>query len=106
MADEYTPNTAEPDEPTFSDKGKKVDVSAPGMPILSTLPDEEIGILLNDIGATPYIAMHIGHILAVNPSLKSNPEAVREILRESTGRGSRIDYTKAVKLAQEYEPSE
>lgn len=73
---------------SFSNYGhRSVDVFAPGVAILSTYPQaltdagqEPYAVMSGTSMATPYVSGVVALMLAANPSLKGNPEKVKEIL--------------------------
>ncbi len=71
----------------FSNYGHQtVDVFAPGVAILSLFPQslsegaEPYAVMSGTSMATPYVSGVVALMLAANPSLKGNPEKVKEIL--------------------------
>lgn len=71
----------------FSNYGHtSVDVFAPGVAILSLFPQslsegkEPYAIMSGTSMATPYVAGVVGLMMAANPSLKGNPQKVRDVL--------------------------
>ncbi len=75
--------TAENDEKaSFSSYGSWVDISAPGVNIISTMFDDAYAFLSGTSMATPYAAGLAGLILSKSPSFTH--EEVRNILRSTT----------------------
>ena len=62
----------------FSNYGTYVDVAAPGVSILSTIPGNGYGILSGTSMATPHVAGLAALILSLNPSL--TPAQVRDLI--------------------------
>ena len=62
----------------FSSRGPQVDISAPGVWILSTIPGNQLAWMDGTSMATPYVSGVVGLMLSVNPDL--NPNEVRDIL--------------------------
>lgn len=65
----------------FSNYGKKVDVAAPGVAVLSSVPDNNYLKLSGTSQAAPYVAGVAGRIKDINPKLK--PEAIKTIIMQT-----------------------
>lgn len=69
----------------FSNYGSRmVDVAAPGVGILSTVPGDDLSMMSGTSQAAPYVTNVAAQILNLNPSL--NPSQVREILMGTVDR--------------------
>lgn len=110
---------------SFSNWGETVDVAAPGLAILSTVPeknqirnypiiDKIYAAWAGTSFSAPHVSGEVGLILAANPRLIGNYAAVRSIVRQAVnpydsdtyiGTG-RIDYGKAVNLAVTYDTND
>jgi subtilisin family serine protease len=92
----------------FSNYGKRtVDFAAPGVDIVSLVPNGEVGIKSGTSMATPFVSRVAGRIENINPKL--TPENIRDIiantlkktkeLQEKTFYGGAIDEAKAIAKA-------
>lgn len=73
----------------FSNYGKKVDVAAPGVAVLSSVPDNNYLKLSGTSQAAPYVAGVAGRIKDINPKLK--PADIKTIIVQT------VDKTPALK---------
>ncbi len=113
------------DRAFFSNYGKKIDIGAPGVCIISTVPEKNkiptdrypilekfYGVLSGTSMASPHAAGEVALILGANPELHGQREAVRKIVRAAVdpvqtqpdkpiGTG-RMNLEQAVKLAKEW----
>ena len=87
---------------SFSNDGKIVDVSAPGMKIWSTTPKknrmgngQEYMAIQGTSMATPHVAGLTGMMIAVNPDIRGKGEVVTNMLRE-TGSDPKTESNKPI----------
>jgi hypothetical protein len=81
----------------FANTGPEVDICAPGVDVLSTIPGGEFyGVASGTSMAAPHVSAAVALMRAVNPDL--TPESIKRILRK-TASGCQLNLDRALRMA-------
>ncbi len=83
----------------FSNDGPEIDIWAPGVKIVSTIPGDGFGYASGTSMATPHVAGTVALMLAINPTM--SPESIKKYLVYSADSGL-LNAKTAVELVYRY----
>jgi subtilisin len=80
----------------FANNGPEVDICAPGVDVLSTIPGDEYGVASGTSMAAPHVSAAVALMRAVNSDL--TPASIKHILRK-TASGCQLNLDRALRMA-------